>query len=186
MKGSQKRKEVMPNVVIKKKFEFIRDRRYIFNVLVKTGLFILCMYLTFSYVFGVTVMQNSDMMPRISAGDLLLYYRLQEDYASPNIVVFELDGEEYIGRIIAKSGESIEITDSHIIKLNGNSIIEDDIFYTTYKYDDYVEYPLELGKDEYFIMCDSREGAKDSRYFGVVTGDKIKGCVVSVLRRNNL
>ena len=49
MKGSQKRKEVMPNVVIKKKFEFIRDRRYIFNVLVKTGLFILCMYLIFSY-----------------------------------------------------------------------------------------------------------------------------------------
>ena len=88
--------------------------------------------------------------------------------------------------MIAIPGESIEITDSHIIKLNGNSIIEDDIFYTTYKYGDNVEYPVELGENEYFIMCDSREGAKDSRYFGVVTGDKIKGCVVSVLRRNNL
>ena len=28
-----KKKEVMPNVIIKKKFESIRDRRYIFNVL---------------------------------------------------------------------------------------------------------------------------------------------------------
>ena len=186
MKGSQKRKEVMPNIVIKKKFEFIRDRRYIFNVLVKTGLFILCMYLIFSYVFGVTVMQNSDMMPRISVGDLMLYYRLEKEYHSPDIVIFDIDGEEYVGRVIAIPGESIEITDSHIIKLNGNSIIEDDIFYTTYKYEDYVEYPLELDEDEYFIMCDSREGAKDSRYFGVVKESQIKGCVITVLRRNNL
>lgn len=177
---------LMPNEVIKKNFEFLKDKRYVINVFVKTSLFVLLMYLVFSQIFGITTMKNSDMMPRISAGDLMLYYRLDKSYISPNIVVFNINGEEYVGRVIAAPGESIEVTDGNMIKLNGNSIIEDDIFYKTFKYADMVEYPVKLGEDEYFIMCDSREGAKDSRYFGVVKRDQIKGCVVTILRKNNL
>lgn len=179
-------KEAMPDEVIKKRRDFIRDRRYIVNVLIKTLLFILCLYIMLSQIFGITIMRNSDMMPRISAGDIVFYYRLANSYYSPNIVVFNIDDKEYIGRVIASPGETIEITDSNIIELNGNRIIEDDIFYTTYRYGDNVEYPVELGEDEYFIMCDSREGAKDSRYFGTVKADQIKGYIVTILRRNNL
>ena len=179
-------KEIMPNTIIKKKFEFIRNRRYVLNVFIKASLFIFCMYIVFSHILGIAVMKNEAMMPRISAGDLMLYYRLDESYYSPDIVIFDMNGVEYVGRIIAVPGESIEITDGQMIKINGNSIIEDDIFYKTYPYEDSIKYPLELGKDEYFVLCDYREGAKDSRYFGAVKKEQIKGCIVTVLRRNNL
>lgn len=186
MSRSQNKKEIMPNVIIREKIEKIQNKRYIFSVMIKAAMFMLAIYIVFSQIFGITTMKNSDMMPRLSAGDLVLYYRLNESYYSPDIVVFDVNGEEYIGRVIAIPGESIEITDSYIINLNGNRIIEDDIFYKTYKYGDNIEYPLNLNDDEYFIMCDSREGAKDSRYFGPIQKDNIKGCIVTVLRRNNL
>lgn len=179
-------KEITPDIVIREKIKTIHGVRYIRNVLLKTAIFIGFVYIVFSRLFGVTTMQNSDMMPRISAGDLLLYYRLNESYSSPDIVVFNVGEVEYVGRVIAKPGECIEITDSYILKINGNKIIEDDIFYKTYKYGDNIEYPVELGEDEYFIMCDSREGSKDSRYFGPIKKSNIKGYVVTAIRRNNL
>ena len=38
----------------------------------------------------------------------------------------------------------------------------------------------------YFIMCDHREGGRDSRYFGAIDEDAITGKVMTVIRRTNL
>ena len=40
--------------------------------------------------------------------------------------------------------------------------------------------------DEVFVLCDYREGAKDSRYFGPVSKSEIKGKVITIVRRSNL
>ena len=56
-------------------------------------------------------MANDDMAPRISAGDLLLYYRLANDWATGDVMVFEKDGEQYVGRIVAHGGDTVEVTD---------------------------------------------------------------------------
>ena len=58
--------------------------------------------------------------------------------------------------------------------------------FKTPKYEDQVSYPLTLGEDQVFILCDFREGAKDSRYFGAVSQSEIKGKVLAVLRRSSL
>ena len=47
----------------------------------------------FGLAFGVTPMENDDMAPRISAGDLLLYYRLADDLVTADVLVFQKDGE---------------------------------------------------------------------------------------------
>ena len=39
---------------------------------------VLLMWVLFGLIFGICPMKNEDMMPRISSGDLLLYYRLQQ------------------------------------------------------------------------------------------------------------
>ena len=41
-------------------------------------------------------------------------------------------------------------------------------------------------KDEFFVLCDYREGARDSRYFGPVSEGEIKGKVITVVRRSGL
>ena len=45
---------------------------------------------------------------------------------------------------------------------------------------------LTLAEDEFFVLCDYREGARDSRYFGPVSEDEIKGKVITVVRRSGL
>ena len=47
-------------------------------------------------------------------------------------------------------------------------------------------YPLTLAEDEFFVLCDYREGARDSRYFGPVSEGEIKGKVITVVRRSGL
>lgn len=142
--------------------------------------------LMFGVIFGITPMRNADMTPRISAGDLLLYYRLEQNYRAQDIIVFEKDGEPYTGRIVAREGDSVEITDHAELMINGSVIPEQEIYYSTPRYESEVTYPVVLGDGEYFVLCDYREGAKDSRYFGAVDQEEIKGKVITVIRRSSL
>lgn len=101
-------------------------------------------------------------------------------------MVFEKDGKQYVGRIVAKGGDSVEVTDDSTLKINNSAVFESDIFYPTPKYGDEVAYPVVLEETQYFILCDYRNGAKDSRYFGAVNQSEIKGKVLAVLRRSSL
>ncbi|HJA65565.1 signal peptidase I [Lachnoclostridium sp. An169] len=144
------------------------------------------LWIIFGMVFGLTPMENDDMSPRISAGDLMLYYRLDREFISDDIIVFEKDGQQYTGRIVARGGDSVEVTDDAELVVNGGIVMDSDIFYFTPKYDENVTYPVQLAENEYFVLCDYREGARDSRYFGPVSADEIKGKVITVIRRSNL
>ena len=100
--------------------------------------------------------------------------------------VFEKDGEQYVGRIVAHGGDTVEVTDQATLVVNGSTVLENNIYYTTPKYENGPAYPLTLAEDEFFVLCDYREGACDSRYFGQVSEDEIKGKVITVVRRSGL
>ena len=147
---------------------------------------IVMIYIMFFVIFGLQPMSNDDMKPRISAGDLMLFYRLETRINSSDVVVFRKDGKTYTGRVVAKGGDKVEVTDDSSLKINDSTMIESDIFYSTPKYEDYIQYPVTLQQDEYFILCDYRNGAKDSRYFGPVKEKEIMGKVITIIRRSNL
>ena len=179
-------KSVTPEQVILSRLRRLASGEEIRSFFFKLIMMVLLLWVLFDVLFGITPMRNNDMSPRISAGDLLLYYRLDENYRTNDVVVFEKDGTEYTGRIVGKGGESVEITEDAQLKVNGSSVIETDIFYSTPRYEEEIEYPVELAEDEYFILCDYRNGAKDSRYFGPVSRSEIKGKVITILRRSSL
>ena len=107
---------------------------------IRLVILLIFLWLLFGVFFGITPMRGNDMFPRISAGDLLLYYRLEKNFNSGDVLV-----------------------------------IETNVFYKTYPYDKKkVNYPLSLKKDEVFLLCDYREGGRDSRYFGAVSKKKSK------------
>lgn len=137
-------------------------------------------------IFGIAVMKNNDMSPRISAGDLMLYYRLEKDLTAGDIAVFIKEGRRYAGRVVAKGGDTVEITKDAELMVNGSLVVENDIYYSTPQYEEGISYPVTLEQDKYFILCDYREGAKDSRFFGAVSKKEIKGKVITVIRRSNL
>ena len=152
----------------------------------------LVVWIVFFQIIGLTHMPSNDMYPRIDAGDLLLFYRLDKDVKAQDIVVFEKVPPDntaeslFVGRVVAVAGDTVEITDEGRLRVNGNTILESNIFYATPRYEGYTEYPLTLGEGECFVLVDSREGGADSRYFGPVGRDEISGTVITVLRRNNL
>ena len=64
----------------------------------------------FGVVFGLTPMANADMQPAVCAGDLMLYYRLDKNLKSDDVVVFQKEGIQYTGRIVAVPGYVVEIS----------------------------------------------------------------------------
>ena len=187
-KGKAKADDTPPTPadIIKAKRRRCADAEDIAGFLTKLAAIVVLLALLFGFAFGVTPMENDDMSPRISAGDLLLYYRLADDLVTGDVLVFDKDGEQYVGRIVANPGDMVEVTDQATLVVNGSTVLENDIYYTTPKYDNGPAYPVTLAQDEYFILCDYREGARDSRYFGPVKASEIKGKVITVIRRSGL
>ena len=139
---------------------------------IRLVILLIFLWLLFGVFFGITPMRGNDMFPRISDGDLL---------------VFRKQGKISTGRVVAHGGDSVEITGDGELKVNGSIVIETNVFYKTYPYDKKkVNYPLSLKKDEVFLLCDYREGGRDSRYFGAVSKKEIKGKVITILRRSDL
>lgn len=148
--------------------------------------FVLTVWILFTFFAGITTVPNADMRPRLEAGDLVIYFRMDKSPNDRDIVVFEKNDTEYIGRVVAKAGDTVDISDSGNLVINGNSVMEEDIYYPTVRYEGYTTYPLTLGEGEYFILIDKRDNGEDSRYFGAVRKSEISGTVITVIRRRNL
>lgn len=177
---------ITPEQIILSRLRRLANGEDVQNFLFKLIMMALLLWVLFGMLFGITPMRNNDMSPRISAGDLIFYYRMQDKFRTDDVVVFKKDGKQYVGRIVGKGGETVEITEDASLKINGSSVMETDIFYSTPRYESDVVYPVELAEDEFFILCDYREGARDSRYFGAVKQREIKGKAITILRRSSL
>jgi signal peptidase I len=149
-------------------------------------LFLAIIWLLFFCVLGMQSAPNDDMSPRVDGGDMCFYYRLNKSPGINDIVFFEKNDLTYLGRVIARGGDTVEIIKSGGIKINGNNLTENKIFYGTQPYANFVQYPLTLKEDEYFILTDNREKGEDSRYFGPVKKSELKGTLIGIFRRTNL
>lgn len=147
---------------------------------------LIILYILVGVIFGIAAAPNDDMYPVAAAGDLVIYYRFDKDVRSQDIIVFKTNGAERVGRVIAKSGDKVDITDEGTVKVNDNTIIEPNIHAATYRFEGYVDYPVNLENGQCFVLCDVRNGTEDSRYFGAVSKNSIKGTVITVIRRNKL
>ena len=98
---------VTPEEVIRRKRRRCADAEDIVSFFTRLAAMAVLLVLLFGFVFGVTPMADDDMSPRISAGDLLLYYRLADDYVSGDVMVFQKDGEQYVGRVVARGGDTV-------------------------------------------------------------------------------
>ena len=163
-------------------------RSFLFRIIALAAV----IYVLFFHLVGITMMPSRDMYPRLDAGDLLLYYRLEKNPKAQDIVVIQKaadSGEkpqQFVCRVIAAPGDTVEISAESGFTVNGNTQIETGIFYQTEAYEGRMDYPVQLGDGEYFVLADRRNGGMDSRYFGTVKQEEILGVVITMLRRNNL
>lgn len=162
------------------------DRRDIVGFLARLAFFVVTLWLLFGVVLGVGAVTTGEMAPRICSGDVMLYWRLSQGFNEGDVVVYTADGEERLGRVVARPGDEITVTEAGELMVNGAVVVESDITTPTPRYESAVNYPVRLGTDEFFVLADLREGGHDSRLYGPIARSQIKGNVISVLRRSNL
>ena len=150
-------------------------------LLLKLAIFLVLLLIMFLFVFGIYRRSDNMMAPAFKDGDLAIYYRLQNEYQTSDRIILEKDGETQIRRIVAVSGDSVEIT-ADGLKVNGYLQQESGIYMETLPYTEGISFPLTVGKDEYFVLGDNRTNAKDSRIYGTVNKEEIKGPVIVLLR----
>ncbi|WP_438600381.1 signal peptidase I [Faecalibaculum rodentium] len=185
-KKQKKDVSVSPERSIKRKRRKALDRRDLQSFLVRLVGLVLFIFLLFYVIFLIIPVPNDDMRPTLRARDLQLVYRYPTKLWNNDVVVYEGGARTRTGRIVARPGDTVEITEDDRLMVNGSVVSEGDIYFSTPPYDSDVAYPLTLGQDEYFILSDYREGAKDSRQFGPVQRNQILGKVLTVLRRSGL
>ncbi len=162
------------------------DRRDIVGFLARLAFFVVTLWLLFGVVLGVGAVTTGEMAPRICSGDVMLYWRLSQGFNEGDVVVYTADGEERLGRVVARPGDEITVTEAGELMVNGAVVVESDITTPTPRYESAVDYPVHLAADEFFVLADLREGGHDSRLYGPIARSQIKGNVISVLRRSNL
>ena len=125
----------------------------------RTGALAALLLVLFGVVFGLAIQPDDTMYPHLKPGDLLLYYRLPRSFAAGEVVVFTQDDRRCTGRVAARGGDTVEVTENALLR---------------------------MADGEYFILCDAREGAPDSRRYGPVTAENIAGRVIAIVRRNEI
>ncbi len=158
-----------------------RDYRSLF---VRMILIAVVVWLLLSKVFLITQVSGNEMFPALKDGDLIIAFRLQQDYAKNDVVVCNINGKQYIGRIVAREGDVVSLDDSGTMRVNG-TVQSGEIIYPTYAKES-TEYPYQVPLKHIFLMGDYRTQSQDSRDFGPVSMEDVQGKVITILRRRGL
>jgi signal peptidase I len=157
----------------------------VLKFIIKLALVFLTIWAIFTFVFGVRQVSGETMYPRLRDGDLILYYRLENDYQIGDVVTFEMDDATFYGRIVAQGGDVVDLDEDGELLVNGN-VQQEEIFYPTESQDGDVTYPYTVETDSYFILCDFRTTSFDSRTYGAISQSTLDGKIITVLRRRGI
>lgn len=152
----------------------------LFGLIAKIVIVCAILWIALTYIFGIYRLSGNNMYPALKDGDFCVTYKL-DDYYSNDIVVYRVDDELRFGRVIARTGDTVD-GDAEGLLLNGSRITEE-IFYTTNMVDISVDLPVTLGENEFFVLNDYRDNMNDSRTYGIITNDMCEGKIIFIFRR---
>lgn len=188
----------------KKKKEKERERstfREYFELIAETAVFV---FFVMTFVVQAFQIPTGSMEPTLLIGDFLLvdkFMYVQPQFAWEekilpmrkmkryDIVVFKYPedlSKDFVKRVIALEGESVEIKDKQVY-INGQPIPEEYKVHNDsqvhseegyYHYNDTIRDnfgPVEVPPGYCFVMGDNRDNSYDSRYWGFLSLDNVKG-----------
>ncbi|MDR7870194.1 MAG: signal peptidase I [Tissierellaceae bacterium] len=134
-----------------------------------------------TFIFNSTYVLGNSMHPTLHEKDRLFANKVPLYFSGPNrgdIIVLEAPDDpnkDYIKRVIGIAGDKVQIIDGKVYlndELLEEDYIEEDSYTFIYNLDTWI-----VPEGQVFVLGDNRdEGAsKDSRYFGCISIDLVKG-----------
>lgn len=149
--------------------------RFLYSFLIKTVMLAGMICALFLFVITFYRTSGNAMYPSSRDGDLGVYCKIGTPILK-DIVLYEKDGKDYIGRIVAVGGQTIHFLDKGGYEVDGCAPAEDIVYKT------YGKGKISLKKDEYYILNDFRSDKNDSREIGVIKKNEIKGKLIYIFR----
>lgn len=146
------------------------------------------------FVFERAVVDGSSMADTLYNNENLIVYKLGYFFHPPkkgDIIVFEHQegsfgfkylpfpnpGEvDYIKRVIAVPGDTVDITDDNRVIVNGVELEEP--YAKGYTARNGSSFPITVPPNKLFVLGDNREYSSDSREIGLVDFEKVRGRAV--------
>ncbi len=159
----------------KKKKSIIRE--YIEAMLVAVVLALIIR----TFVIQAFKIPSGSMLETLQIGDHVLVNKFIFTFADPergDIIVFKYPVDktrDFIKRIVGLPGETLEIR-NRVVYINGAPLKEDYAIYTASEFTGYTNLsPRRIPPDSYFMMGDNRDNSMDSRVWGFLKRDLIRG-----------
>lgn len=128
-----------------------------------------------SLILGVAKVDGESMYPTLKNNQPVAYLRVGKTYDRGDIIAIKMpSGDSYVKRVIGVEGDTIELVDGAVV-LNGSQLKEDYAQGETLPENARVEYPVTVQAGEVFVLGDNRAVSVDSRDFGCVIFNNIKG-----------
>ena len=183
MTSTAKKKETISSIITARRNRAL-DRQGYWSLLLRILFLALAGWVMFTQVFLITQVSGNAMFPAVKDGDLVIAFRIQQEYAKNDVVVYTADGETHIGRIVARASDVVTLDDSGKLLVNGTNQAGE-ILYPTYAKEG-LTYPYPVPEDSVFVLGDYRTQTEDSRDFGPIPMENIQGKVITILRRRGL
>lgn len=158
-------------------------KSYALSFFIKVFVTVLVLFVIFRFIAGVYICHTNSAYPAIRDGDFCLTYRLAE-LKQGTMVVYKHEGEVKFGRVIAFGGDKIEIFDD-FISVNDYGISENAV-YPASPEGSAIAYPYQIPDNCVFVMNDYRSDVSDSRTYGGIPLDDVKGAVVFMMRMRGI
>lgn len=137
-------------------------------IIVITTLFCIAVIL-FLCFFKIFIVKGQSMAPTFDDGAILLISKINAEYIKNDVIVFDIDNETVIKRVVGVSGDTIELKDKCVyrngIKLQIDCDSDESVI-------------IELKQDEYFVVGDNYGNSYDSRNYGCINKQSIIGKVL--------
>lgn len=163
--------------VFEKRIRLERKKKSRIRLCVDLVLTAAAVFLLFSVITGIAVVQGDSMKPNLTNGSAALFFRLDHTYRRNDIIIFRPEGknETLIKRVAAVAGDKVDIDDkTGTFLINGTAEQASPAIGKTFSRSGGIAFPFTVPKGCVFVLGDNRETALDSRVIGTVgTGDII-------------
>lgn len=152
---------------------------YAISFFIKIGITAAVLWLLLTYAVCVLICHTNSAYPAIKDGDFCLTFRLAKPEQGAMIAYLH-DGAMRFGRVIASGGDRVSIYTDYITV--NDCCISDETVYPTSPEGSAVSYPYTVPDNCVFVLNERRSDLTDSRTFGGIPQEELRGTVVFIMR----